>query len=452
MPTDSNGNHTLPSGTTVNLGDTLLPSQHNPAMQDISAGLTARFMRNGTSPMTADMPFGGFKGVNLAAGTANTDAVRFGQITEAFQGRIATIQEFDSSAGTGSDDTDALQEALDSDASVLMFNGDFKTSAVLEINTSKPKVILSSGSQNSSITTSHATEDIISKDGTGSFICQGMRLLTSTNRSGGAAIRIKGGGAMDLVANNQIAGSGSSIGMYDGVVVESSLLPIIQQNYILSCRGVAIDLASTAGGEGLVFGNTLNTALSVITNAVGLRFRSGAGLLHVLANRIQTYPTGFYYNPADGYTTLSLIAAGNTFENNITGSMALALPSSGTALMQDALVFGNRCINPNGGYFFQTSGSTNTDWIDRINLYGNNILFNANYPVNIQAGAIFTEFGNIYQSLTTGLTAILTAGSMPTSGHIGSPPKNFVPPSGGSITPYNINANPNITKFSVTAA
>lgn len=74
MPDDSNGVHSLPPGTIVNSGDTILPSQHNPMANDLSSGLTARFSKDGRAPATGTWNLNTFRITNLGAPTANADA------------------------------------------------------------------------------------------------------------------------------------------------------------------------------------------------------------------------------------------------------------------------------------------------------------------------------------------------------------------------------------------
>lgn len=52
MPSDSNGVYSLPDGYLAVTGTTIQASQHNPPLEDIAAGLTARLMRSGAAPMT----------------------------------------------------------------------------------------------------------------------------------------------------------------------------------------------------------------------------------------------------------------------------------------------------------------------------------------------------------------------------------------------------------------
>lgn len=81
MPFDANGNHALPPGYEAKTGQKVLPSNHNPPLEDLSASLSATFLRNGNSPMTGNIPMGGNKIVDLGKGTSANDAVTFGQLT-----------------------------------------------------------------------------------------------------------------------------------------------------------------------------------------------------------------------------------------------------------------------------------------------------------------------------------------------------------------------------------
>ncbi|MDQ0135055.1 hypothetical protein J2T08_002976 [Neorhizobium galegae] len=82
MPYDSNGNYTLPGSYFVENGDTVLPVQHNPPLEDISAALSSVLVRSGVAPMTGPLKMGGNKITDLLAGTAATDGVNKGQLDQ----------------------------------------------------------------------------------------------------------------------------------------------------------------------------------------------------------------------------------------------------------------------------------------------------------------------------------------------------------------------------------
>lgn len=69
MPSDSNGNYSLPSGYLAVTGQTIQPSEHNPPLEDVAAGLTARLMRSGAGPMTGTL--------KLYDGSAGSPAMAF---------------------------------------------------------------------------------------------------------------------------------------------------------------------------------------------------------------------------------------------------------------------------------------------------------------------------------------------------------------------------------------
>jgi hypothetical protein len=79
MTIDSSGRYTLPNGYVVNGGDIVLPSQHNPPLQDIELALNQVLWRDGRSPMAGNLQMGGNKLTGLADGTAVGDALNVKQ-------------------------------------------------------------------------------------------------------------------------------------------------------------------------------------------------------------------------------------------------------------------------------------------------------------------------------------------------------------------------------------
>ena len=81
MPFDSNGNFTLGAGYLAVTGQTILPSQHNPPLEDIVLnGLSNTVVRDGRAPMTGALNMGAFKIGNMAQGTLGTDGVNKDQL------------------------------------------------------------------------------------------------------------------------------------------------------------------------------------------------------------------------------------------------------------------------------------------------------------------------------------------------------------------------------------
>jgi microcystin-dependent protein len=70
MPTDNNGNYSLPSGYLAVDGTTIQASQHNPPLEDIASALSGRISRNGSAPMTAPLKH--------ADGVVGAPAITFG--------------------------------------------------------------------------------------------------------------------------------------------------------------------------------------------------------------------------------------------------------------------------------------------------------------------------------------------------------------------------------------
>lgn len=66
MPFDSNGNYSLPSGYLAVTGEDILPSQHNPPLEDIAAAFNSSMLRSGVAAMTG--PLKGYAGSVNAPG------------------------------------------------------------------------------------------------------------------------------------------------------------------------------------------------------------------------------------------------------------------------------------------------------------------------------------------------------------------------------------------------
>lgn len=76
MPIDGNGNYSLPPGTLVQEGETVMPSQHNPPFLDVGSTLSQVLYRSGVAPMTGVLNMNSNKIQNLAAPTNPNDALR----------------------------------------------------------------------------------------------------------------------------------------------------------------------------------------------------------------------------------------------------------------------------------------------------------------------------------------------------------------------------------------
>lgn len=79
MPRDVSGNTQPLPGTIVSTGDTILPSQHNPMVNDVYAMMTQSLSRDGQGGMRAPLDMSNYRVKNVGAATLDTDAVSFGQ-------------------------------------------------------------------------------------------------------------------------------------------------------------------------------------------------------------------------------------------------------------------------------------------------------------------------------------------------------------------------------------
>lgn len=55
MPTDASGNYALPPGYLAVTGTPILPSQHNPPLEDLGEAMTGRLPKNGSAPLTGSL-------------------------------------------------------------------------------------------------------------------------------------------------------------------------------------------------------------------------------------------------------------------------------------------------------------------------------------------------------------------------------------------------------------
>jgi len=79
MPRSPSGEYNPPAGVIVNSGDTILVSQHNPFVNDVSTALSNSLDRNGTGGMRAPLQMGGNPIQNVAAGSNPNDVATVAQ-------------------------------------------------------------------------------------------------------------------------------------------------------------------------------------------------------------------------------------------------------------------------------------------------------------------------------------------------------------------------------------
>ena len=80
MPRDNQGNYSPPNGTLVQTGDTILVSQHNPFVQDVSQAVTESLARDGRGGMRGPLNMNGYPIRNAGPGEADTDVPTLGQV------------------------------------------------------------------------------------------------------------------------------------------------------------------------------------------------------------------------------------------------------------------------------------------------------------------------------------------------------------------------------------
>jgi microcystin-dependent protein len=98
LPRDASGTFSNVAGTLVNTGDTIEPSQHNPAFNDVANALTGSLSRDGLGGMRAPLEMGGNRVTNLGAATLPSDAVRLDQLTSTMALPVGAIVDYAGSA------------------------------------------------------------------------------------------------------------------------------------------------------------------------------------------------------------------------------------------------------------------------------------------------------------------------------------------------------------------
>lgn len=103
MPRANDGAYDLPAGSLVAVGEDIVPSQHNPPLQDLAQAMSDSLSRDGRGGMRANLQGGGFRGVNFAAGVQGTDLVIMSQLAAGAGGApVGSVLDYaGSSAPTG---------------------------------------------------------------------------------------------------------------------------------------------------------------------------------------------------------------------------------------------------------------------------------------------------------------------------------------------------------------
>jgi hypothetical protein len=107
MPRASDGTYSLPNGTLVTTGETILVSQHNPAMADLAQAMTKSLDRSGNGGMLASLDMGGynitnalnasFSGALVATGTVQIADTTASNVGVVFKGSSRFIHNYPAS-------------------------------------------------------------------------------------------------------------------------------------------------------------------------------------------------------------------------------------------------------------------------------------------------------------------------------------------------------------------
>src|SRR5512135_3194578 len=79
MSRNGSGTYSLPAGNPVVTSTTISSTWANTTLSDIATAITGSIAADGQTPITANLPMGGFKLTGLAAGSVAGDSVRYEQ-------------------------------------------------------------------------------------------------------------------------------------------------------------------------------------------------------------------------------------------------------------------------------------------------------------------------------------------------------------------------------------
>lgn len=100
MPRDASGNTTPLPGTIVSDGDTIMASQHNPALQDLYKMMSESLSRDGLGGMRAPLDMNGFRIINIGAPTTSGDVATLGTVKDAMPiGAVIDFAGYNAPAG-----------------------------------------------------------------------------------------------------------------------------------------------------------------------------------------------------------------------------------------------------------------------------------------------------------------------------------------------------------------
>lgn len=119
MPRGPTGNYNLPPDVIVSEGQTILPSQHNPALLDISSALTNSLDRNGLGGMLAALDMGGHKVFNLLDGVADGDAATVRQVNSRLSNEGGTVTGPVVLERSGNDNALVIRDTRNTDNTVV---------------------------------------------------------------------------------------------------------------------------------------------------------------------------------------------------------------------------------------------------------------------------------------------------------------------------------------------
>lgn len=325
--------------------------------------------------------------------------------------------DIDKTAGSGGDDTATMQAAVADPRPLYVPAGfQFKTAADATWAGTATKMIWGSGLA-SILTMTNATQNGITKNGTGALLVRGLTINSSVNKTAGSAIYLAGGPSIQDTVDGCFLGGASYL--YKGVHSAGDVLPALKNCYFLNNTygGIVLDNQNAFGGvEADIYGCTFDAVAGAATGASSIIYLGGLGTTNIIGCRSQNVDYGVNIIPVHSTTNpatkLSFNISDSSFENNNVGSIVASLPSGSEAVVQS--------LNVSGSDFFQGSGQalitspgSNVNWILLTRFNDNTVRFNGDRPVRLFAGVSAMAVGNEFYTAVANTAAIETGPSAP---------------------------------------
>jgi len=310
-------------------------------------------------------------------------------------GGWVTARDFDPTAGSGSNDASAVQQAMANGAPFLV-DRPLLIDAAAILTSSASKRIIGFGTQASVITMTNPTQDGLVKAGNGGLLMEGVKVTTTVDKSAGTAVKVSGTG-LSVVRNCQITGANTTTRLFRGVEM-NGVIPTLEGCYLLLIKDISAyihnDQPASGGSEAYIGHNWFNSGVLSPTGPTAIFHNNGGGPIRVKDNLIQNFDFGYngYY---DGVGTgVGLEFTGNNVASCRT--IAVNLEPTGSGATMDIAKIENCTFNMTGAgrALNIQAGAAAGNWLQRWRFANNLCLLHDAGFVTSAAGVVGELFGN----------------------------------------------------------